>query len=134
MEITAKGVGINIKNWNFNRGKYPLTEEEGKTIVPVLIESNRAAETNMISRERAVWLLHRLINANVFDVDTVNGLQEIANCIEHEEDMKIHAWGMPADEYHDLMISYPVNTPEYEKQCDKQRKIIKKYSFTQEES
>ena len=47
----------------------------------------------MITRDKAIEVLYRVINSGILNQDVEVALQDIANCIEMEETHGVHAWG-----------------------------------------
>jgi len=86
-------------------------------------------EDKMITRQEAINVLYQIMNSGIIDEELEDALQEIANCIEDENYLKIHSWGMPCNEYIKLHTSKRTDLPDYAafiKECEE---IYKRYSF-----
>ena len=83
----------------------------------------------MITREFAIETLYSVINSGIISEDLEEKLQNIANCIEDEMNLSIHAWGMPDDDYCELHTCYKTDLPEYEQRMQNKEEICKRYSF-----
>ena len=86
----------------------------------------------MITREQAVEVLYMLINSGILDVHFDESLQEIANCIEAEEELGLHIWGAPSEDVSILYTSKRTDLPEYNIFVQHQKAIAEKYSFEKE--
>ncbi len=80
-----------------------------------------------ITRNEAVECLYNLINSDVLDCDILDDLEEIANCIDHENE-GYHLWGAD-DEAADL-FSIPRSDLITEEVRNERERLCKKYSFT----
>ena len=78
----------------------------------------------MITRQKAVRALYAVINCGIIDEDLEMSLQDIANCIEDETYLGIHAWGMSDEEYMKLHTAHRVD-------C---REIYGKYKFNDKDT
>ena len=85
--------------------------------------------STVITREAAIDRLYQLINSGVFEKDVEDDLQDIANCIEDEKQLRIHSWGMNADEYGKLHTAWRTDLPDYDSKAAEQERIVKKYRF-----
>ena len=86
----------------------------------------------MITRQEAVSVIYAIINSGIISEDLEDALQDIANCIEDEETLQIHSWGMPEDDYMTLHMTMRTDLPEYEEFMKKCEEIHQRYVFNDE--
>ena len=91
----------------------------------------------MITRAEAISVLYGIINGEYFEEELEgefaeefeNALTDIANCIEAEDTLGIHAWGMDDEEWVFLHTAFRTDLPDFADNIRKQNDIVKKYSF-----
>ena len=88
----------------------------------------------MITRQRAVRTLYTVINCGIIDEELEMSLQDIANCIEDETYLGIHAWGMSDEEYMKLHTARRTDLPDYEDYMKECREIYGKYKFNDKDT
>jgi hypothetical protein len=86
-------------------------------------------EERMITREGAIKALYRVINCGIISGELEAKLQDIAKCISDEEQLRIHAWGMPDDDYITLHTAMRADSPDYKDFCKKQMEIFDKFAY-----
>lgn len=83
----------------------------------------------MITRDNAVEAIMEIINAGILREDLEEELNEIMHCIDAEQDLGIHAWGMPDEEWGILCTAVRTDLPEYREHILKQKEICQEYEF-----
>ena len=92
----------------------------------------------MISRKEAISVLYGIINGQYFEEELEgkvgkeleNALTDIANCIEAEEVLGIHSWGMDDEEWVFLHTAFRTDLHDFEDNKNKQKEILERNRFT----
>ena len=82
----------------------------------------------MIDRQKAVEVLYDLMNSDMLGGELEDELQDIANCIEAEEN-NLHLWDADDLDVAVMMVNPDTNDPDYERLVAKCDRIYKKYCF-----
>lgn len=83
----------------------------------------------MITRERAIEVIERVVCSGVIDDETVEVLEDIASCLNMEELQKISPWGMDDEDYIALVTAVRTDLPEFEEHMKRCEKITRKYKL-----
>ena len=86
----------------------------------------------MITRQQAVSVIYEVVNSGILSDELEGNLQDVANCIEDEEMLQIHAWGMPDDDHSMLHTAFRTDLPVYDEMMKKCEEIQKRYRFHDE--
>ena len=79
-----------------------------------------------VTRKEAIKIIYDTMNSGILSEELENALQDIANCIEHEND-ELFLWGAD-DEVSDLFAAWRKDLipPEWEEHC---KSLYEKYKI-----